>query len=63
MACAQPDSGKPTLVKRACGDVRVNSSQRQPPFAVPETRRIAATSESQRLPGGLPVLTTIVPTG
>ena len=60
---AQPDSGKPTFTKRAVADPRVNSSQRQPPFAVPLIRRNVATSESQRLPGGVAVLTTIVPTG
>lgn len=60
---AQPDAGKATFANRAVGEVRVNSSQRQPPFAVPLIRRIVATSESQRLPGGVAVLTTIVPTG
>ena len=60
---AQPDSGKPTFANRAVAEVRVNSSQRQPPLALPFTRRIVATSESQRFPGGDAGLTTIVPTG
>ena len=45
------------------GDGRVNSAQRQPPFAGDDTRRIVATSESHRFPGGRAVFTTIVPTG
>ena len=60
---AQPDSGKPIFVKRAVGEERVNSSQRQPPFALPRIFRIVATSESHCLPGGVAVLTTIAPSG
>jgi hypothetical protein len=51
------------LVKRAVEEERVNSSQRQPPFDFALIRRIVATSESHFLPGGVAVLTTIVPTG
>ena len=60
---AHPDSGKPTFVKRAVEEERLNSSQRQPPFVVPLTFRLVATSESQRFPGGVAVLTTIVQRG
>jgi len=60
---AQPDSGKPTFANRAVDDERVNSSQRQPPFVVPLILRMVATRESHCFPGGVAVLTTIVPTG
>jgi hypothetical protein len=50
-------------VKRAVGDVRVNSSQRQPPFTVAFTRRIVATRDTQRFPGGIAAFTTVVPSG
>ena len=60
---AQPDSGKPTFVNRAVDEERVNSSHRQPPFFVPLTLRMVATSESHFFPGSRAVLTMIVPTG
>ena len=48
--------GKPTFVKRADGDERVNSSQRQPPLTLPLILRIVATSDSHFLPAGIPAL-------
>jgi len=52
---AQPDSGKPIFENRWEGDERVNSSQRQPPFAVafdPPHRRDEGEPAAARGCGG-----------